>query len=139
MIDYGYEVQDSATFTTSGAGTIASVAKVVDWGAGKLFGEAVFDVTAIEIASNNEFYNLLVQGSNVAAFTGTYTTLAALELGALEVIDSDLDSAVGRYRLPFCNEMPDGTKYRYGRVYCAVGGSVATGITFSAHIEPPKA
>ena len=57
MIDYGYEVQDSATFTTSAAGTVSAVAKILDWGAGKLHAELVIDVSAIEIASNNEFYN----------------------------------------------------------------------------------
>ena len=138
MFDYDHRLATSAAFTASGAGAIGATAKIIDWGAGKVHGEAVIDVSAIELASNNELYTLLIQGSTSSSFAGTFTALASLELGAKEVLDGDQDSAIGRYRLSFSNEMPDGTVYPYGRLYCSVAGSVTTGITFSAHLEKPK-
>jgi len=139
MFDYDFRLEDgSAGFTVSAAGAIGATAQIVELGAGRMTGEMVVDVSAIEIASNNEYYALALQGSTEAAFGGTITALAELELGAKEVLAGDQDSAVGRYRLPFTNEMPDGTVYPYARIYCTCGGSVTTGITFSAHLEKSK-
>jgi len=139
MRDLGFRLEDgSAGFTVTAAGALGATAQIVDFGAGTMHGEMVVDVTAIEIASNNEYYDLQLQGSTSSSFAGTITALAELKLGANEVLVGDQDSAIGRYRIPFCNETPDGTKYRYGRVYCSVGGSVTTGITFSAHLEKAK-
>jgi len=140
MFDYDYRLEDgSGAFTVSAAGAIGATAQILNLGAGKVHGEMVVDVSAIEIASNSEYYHLALQGSTESAFGGTYTALAELKLGAKEVLDGDQDSAVGRYRVPFCTEMPDGTVYPYVRIYAALGGSISTGITFSAHLEKAKA
>ena len=64
------------------------------------------DVTALEIASNDEAYAIAVQGSDTADFsTGSpkIEELAVLNLGAAEVIGGNQDSTTGRYELPFSN------------------------------------
>jgi hypothetical protein len=104
---------------------------VCDFGAGLVEGIMFVDVTAIEIADNDELYKIALQGSEKSNFSDTYEDLAILELGANEVLDSDQDSAIGRYQVPFRNEK-NGTVYRYGRIYSTVSGSVSTGINFTA-------
>jgi len=42
---------------------------------------------------------------------------------------------VGRYTLPFSNE-DNGTFYRYVRVYTVVGGTIASGINYTAWCVP---
>ena len=143
MFDYGYEVQDSATFTVSAVGMVDSVAKIVDLGAGKCHGNLVVDVTAIEILSNDEIYDILLQGSSSATFASSITTLARLRLGAKEILQgsADVDSAAGRFRVPFTNEDVKGTKYKYARLYCNVAGNIGASpsIIFSARLEKSQA
>ena len=140
MFDYDYRLEDgAAAFTVSAAGAIGATAQIVSLGEGRMHGEMIIDVTALEIASNNEYYDLQLQGSTDSAFGGTITALSQIKLGAKEVLSGDQDSAVGRYRVPFCTEQPDGTIYPYARVYAALGGSVTTGITFSARLEKARA
>ena len=93
------------------------------------------DVTAIEIADNDELYTICVQGSSSSTFASTVENLATLELGALEVLNyGDTDSTTGRYNLPVRNEV-NGTVYQYLRLICDVAGTVSTGITFSARLQ----
>ncbi len=97
-------------------------------------GVAVIDVTAVEIASNDERYVIAVQGSTSSTFASDVQTLAAIELGATEVRSGGaIDSLVGRYEVPFINEQA-GVCYPYVRLYTDVSGAIATGINFSAFI-----
>ena len=111
MFDYDdFRLEDgSAAFTVSAAGALGATAQIVNLGEGLVRADWLVDVSAIEIASNNEYYDLFLQGSTSSSFAGTYTNLAELKLGANEVLTGDQDSAVGRYRVPFSNETPDGT------------------------------
>lgn len=95
-------------------------------------GVAVIDVTAVEIASNDERYVIHVQGSTSSTFASDVQNLAAIELGATEVRSGGaIDSLVGRYEVPFINEQA-GVTYPYIRLYTDVTGTIATGINFSA-------
>jgi hypothetical protein len=97
-------------------------------------GVAVIDVSAIEIASNDERYIIHVQGSTSATFASDVQNLVAVELGATEVRSGGaIDSLTGRYEVPFINEQ-DGICYPYIRLYTDVSGTIATGINFSAFI-----
>ena len=102
MFDYGFEVQDSATFTVSAAGTVSSVAKIADLGAAKMHGELVIDVTQIELLSNDETYDIVLQGSESSSFAGTITSLARLRLGAKEILQgsADVDSTAFEHVVP---------------------------------------
>jgi hypothetical protein len=130
--DAELEFKDAGLVAADAAATVDSVAKIVDLGEGLFEGNMVVDVTAIEIASNDEKYEIQVQLSDSSSFASGIVQGPTLCLGALEtLIGTDTDSTVGRYVLPFRNEW-NGTWYRYARVYTNVTGAIATGINFIA-------
>jgi len=129
---YGRFTYDDA-LSLKDAGLVATTTTesvIVDLGAGLADGYVVLDVTAIEVASNDEIYTICLEGSTVAAMTSGSVCLARIELGNATA-PADADTAVGRFVLPFRNEM-NGVLYRYVRIYTGVAGTVATGINFVA-------
>ena len=134
--DAELEFKDAGAVAASAAATVDSAAKVVNVGSGLFEGCMILDVTAIDIDGNNEIYDIVVQGSPVAAFTAAgVVELAAISISAKEAkrTDSDKDDDVGRYKIYFDNES-NGTFYPYLRVYtvCA-GAGISTGIDYSAY------
>lgn len=126
-------LKDAGLVAADAAATVAAAAKIVDFGAARVSGVVVAYVSAIEIASNDETYRVIVQGSNTADFSGAKENLAELTLGATEVRPGGAqDSTVGRYEIPFSNVQVD-TVYRYVRIYTDVTGTIATGINYTAH------
>lgn len=130
--DAELEFKDAGLVAASAAATVDSSAQIIDIGTGFYQGMMLIDVSAIEIASNTEIYNICIQLSSSATFASTIETAAKLELGAAEVLLGDQDSTTGRYKLYFDNEY-DGTYYQYARVYTVVAGDVATGINYAAY------
>lgn len=114
----------------------------LDVGAGLLEGYLVIDATAVEIDSNDESYEIVLQGSTVAGF-GTAAAIAPLAMmticdkastrGAAGVLANGTDDVAGRYVVPFRNER-NGTIYRYLRIKTIVVGTIASGINYSAWI-----
>jgi len=133
MIDNNFILKDAGLVAADAAGTVDSEAVIADLGAGLVEGNMVVDVSAIEVADNDEIYKISLQGSTSAAFASGIVDLAILELGAAEVTGGDADSAVGRYILPFRTEK-NGTVYRYVREYCNVDGTIGIGCNFTAHL-----
>lgn len=134
--DSELEFKDAGLVAASAAAQVDSVAKVVDVGTGLFKGCMILDVTALEIASDDEIYDIVVQGSSDSDF-GTDTNiveLAAMNLSAAEVkrTDCNKDDSTGRFKIYFDNEN-DGTFCRYLRLYTVVAGAVATGINYSAY------
>lgn len=131
---------DDSGLTLKAAGLIAASAAgsvIADLGAGLIKGEVQIDVTALEIDTNDEIYDIVLQLSSDSDF-GTDTNIrdrCSLTLCAAEVQRSDAnsDSVVGRYFLPFDNEMAS-TKYRYARIYTVVAGTIASGINYTARL-----
>lgn len=137
--DSDLEFKDAGLVAASAAATVDSAAKIVDVGTGLFRGCMLFDVSALEIASKDELYDIVIQGSPDSTF-GTATNiadLAAINLSAAEVkrTDCNKDDAIGRYKLYFDNEQ-NGTFYPYLRVYTVVGGTIATGINYTAYCVP---
>lgn len=133
--DANLEFKDAGLIAASAAAQVDSAAKYVDVGTGLFKGCMILDVSALEIASNDEIYDIIVQGSPDTDFTdSTLVELAQLNLSAKEVKRSDCnkDDSTGRFKLYFDNEN-DGTYYRYIRIYTVVAGTVATGINYSAY------
>lgn len=137
--DADLELKDAGLVAASAAATTDGAAAYVDVGTGLFEGDVVVDVTAIEIASNDELYKIYVEGASETAFDTTAVPLAVLEVGALEVLGPGsshfkVDSSTGRYIIPFRNER-DGTYYRYIRIYTVVSGTIASGggINFTAY------
>jgi hypothetical protein len=126
------ELKDAGLVAADAAATVDGSAKIIDLGTGFVAGEIVIDVTAIEIASNDERYDITLQLSDSATFASGIVDRCCLSLGAHEVLPGDTDSATGRHTLPFNNRYKDETVYRYARLYTDVTGTIATGINYSA-------
>lgn len=127
-------LKDAGLVAADAAGQVDGANKVIDVGAARLDGVVIVDVSAIEIADNNELYHVILQGSNDATFATGVENLAQISFGATEVRPGGAqDSTVGRYEMPFTNEQDD-TTYRYLRIYIDVAGTIATGINFTAWI-----
>lgn len=132
--DSSLQLKDAGLVAASAAAQVSSSAKVVNVGAATFKGVAVIDVTAVEIASNNEIYSIIIQGSTSATFASDVQNLAQLDFGATEVRGGGaIDSLTGRYELLFLNEQA-GIVYPYVRAYTVVGGTIATGINYTAFI-----
>ena len=136
--DAELELKDAGLVGSSAAATVDGAAKVLDLGSGFVEGDIVIDVTALEIANNDEIYDIIAQLSLDNDF-GTDTNIRErcqlnLSAAAVKRSDANADDAVGRYNLPFNNELK-GTKYRYARLYTAVAGAlIANGINYSAFL-----
>jgi hypothetical protein len=142
-LDSLLQMKDAGLVAASAAATVSAAAKIIDLGAAaKIKGEVVIDITALEIASNDEYYTIGIEGSSASDFSATLEPLASLTVGAKEVIPPgstayDTDSTTGRYILPFTNER-NGTVYRYLRLYTTVAGTIATGINYTAWLAKRK-
>lgn len=117
------------------AGLVASTttgSTIVDLGPGITDGFIVIDVSAVEVASGDEIYNISLEGSNVAAMASSSVSLATIEMGNAGA-PADVDTGTGRFAVPFRNEQ-NGTVYRYVRIHTKVAGTIATGINYSAFL-----
>jgi hypothetical protein len=132
-----------AALLLKAAAAVAATANgslILDVGTGMVKGDVIIDVTGLEIDSNDESYEIIIQGSSDATF-GTAANIASLcsvTIGdkvatrlAYGVFQVGTDDTTGRYTLPFRNER-NGTTYRYLRIKTVVVGTITTGITYSA-------
>jgi hypothetical protein len=124
----GYTYDNLLNLKTAGAITSsAAVATILDTNNGavgnpsRFDAVAVVDVSAIDVSSANETYDIIVQLSNSATFASGVVNRIALKLGTT-VAGSSANDVVGRYELPFDNEFAEQT-YRYVRLYTLVGGT----------------
>jgi hypothetical protein len=137
--------QSDADLVMKAAGLIAAsaaVATIRDVGDHPVRGDLIIDVTALEIDTTNEIYDIVLQGSPDAAF-GTDTNIQdilQLSLGhsAPKRTDSNKTDTIGRYVLPFSNQL-GATVYRYLRLYTVVAGTVSTGINYTARLGKLRA
>jgi len=135
IYDAELQLKDDGLVAASGAATLYGFIRVLDVGRSLFEGVLVIDVSAVEIASNNELYTVAIQGSSSSTFASDVQNLAMIDFGATEVRKGGaIDSTPGRYLLPFVN-MPDDVIYPYLRVYTTVSGSVATGIDYVAWVS----
>jgi hypothetical protein len=58
MKDYTHTLKDAGLVASSAAGQVDSSDKIVDLGEGLVEGKFIIDVTAIEIDTNNEEYEI---------------------------------------------------------------------------------
>lgn len=141
---YTYDVaqlmKDAGAITASAAAQVSAAAKVLDTQAGAAStvaalyeGILVIDVSAIDISSTDEAYDIIVQGSDSSSFASGIENLAQLNLGATAARDGGAaNSTIGRYELKFLNEQ-NGVAYRYLRVYTKVAGTTPS-INYTALI-----
>lgn len=134
-------MKDAGAITASAAATVAAAAKVFDTQGGvstntgpALFkGVLIADVSAIDVSSADEVYDLIIQGSDSSTFASGIENLAQVNLGAAATRDGGAQvSTVGRYELFFTNEQ-NGVNYRYLRVYTKAAGTTPS-INYTALI-----
>lgn len=134
--DAALQLKDAGLVAASAAAQVAAAAQVINLGAAVPFlGVVVIDVTAIEVDTGDETYEIQLQGSNSSTFAGTAAQdLAVMKLGHLTPLAGGLNtSVIGRYELPFINVQAD-TAYQYLRLFTRVVGTIATGINYKAYI-----
>lgn len=134
MSQYSRKTYDAATLLKT-AGLVAATTThplVLDLGDGFIAADLVIDITALEIASNDEIYTVSFEGSNVAALASASVTLAEKQFGNVPA-PADADTATGRHLIPVTNEL-NGVTYRYVRLVTTVVGTIATGINYSAFL-----
>lgn len=130
---------DALIFKASAAVTSSAAASIIDTGPGigHRVGRVDVNITAIDIASNDEIYQIVVQGSPDAAFgtAGNVVELATLSVGCKEakITDSDRDDAVGNRTIYFDNLDETGTPLRYLRLW-TVAAIASSSITYSARL-----
>lgn len=130
--DVNLQFKDAGLVAADAAAQVSGSNKIVDLGTGHFVGEMIIDVSAIETASSDERYDIIVQLSSSSTFSSGIVDAAVLPLGHATPLVGDTTSTTGRYTLMFHNEY-NGTWYRYARIYVDVSGTVATGINFTAY------
>ena len=140
QIDQTYDndllMHDSASsISASAAGLVAGAAKIIDFGTARIDGRLIVDVTALDVAAGDEatvFMQVSDGGPGTTAFeAGNWRAVGSIILGDVTLNGSKVDSTVGRYELPFSNQL-NGTVYRYGRIYLLIAASGA--LTYKAFI-----
>ena len=154
MVQQSFDRTQDANLLLKDAGLIAAddicqvggADQILDVGAGHFQGDLVIDVTACEVASNDEAYRVTLQGSNSATFASGVVPLQTMCFGAYESLGTslgyDVDVTTGRYILPVHNfgyttagDAGTGTYFRYLRLVVDVAGTIATGINFTAWLS----
>lgn len=135
VFDSLLELKDAGLVAASAAAEVDAVAKIVDLGESYFEGNLVVDVTALEVDTANEKYEIEWQLSDSSTFGSGNVVATVIKLGDSSVTGSSADNAVGRYIQPVRNEFAD-TIYRYARLYTRIAGTIATGINYSAFLSP---
>lgn len=130
--DANLELKDAGLVAASAAAQVDSADKIVDLGAGRVDARVILDVSALEVASTDEKYDIQLQGSNSATFASGIVDLGMLRMGN-ETSPISADTSTGRFELHFTNQQ-NGTTYRYVRLYTYVAGSIASGINYTGFI-----
>jgi len=131
--DASLELTDSGLIAASAAGQVDGSAQIIDLGTGRVKGQAIIDVSACEVDTGDELYEIGIQVSSSATFASAIHEVATLKLGDAVVLPGDVDRTTGRFVLPFTNEIGDGLCYRYMRIYTTISGTIATGINMVAY------
>lgn len=132
--DIGQLVSDNAAaYTASGFLQVGGATGSIDLGGNQGVSPvqvargdfmAVFDVTALDITSGNETYNLDIVVSNSPSFASGNAIAASVQFGkgaSLRVANSG-DSVIGRYEVGFTNQVA-GTIYEFAAVFLTVAGT----------------
>jgi len=107
--------------------------KYYDTGGGRTRGDVVINVYAVPNILASTKFTMRLQGGKNSAFS-TLNDLQILELGDATQISGGSDLGVGRYILPFSNDL-DGTVYRYLRHYITCSGTCGTGIQYECYLS----
>ena len=135
VYDHALLLKDAGLVAADAAWQVGGADKIYDLGSDTALIRAVciVDVSAIEVDTTDESYQIVIQGSTKDDFSSEFDDLAQLTLGHASAVAmrGDRTSPVGRYEIPFTN-VKGGNVFRYLRGYTDVTGTIATGINFIA-------
>lgn len=107
---------------------------ILDVGPGRQDFTFAVNVTSLDIASADEHYQFVLQGSNSSTFASGIENLAILDLGATASrLGGAIDSVAGRYLVEASNQA-GATEYEYVRLNVLIAGTTPT-ITFDAWLS----
>jgi len=119
-------LHDGAVVSASVAGNVAGTARILNLGSGRVSGDIIVDVSAMDVADNDEIITIGVQISDSATFASNFWEVASLSIGDEAIINGDVAMGVGRYVIPFTNLIADGVTKKYLRLYFTEAGTVTT-------------
>ena len=144
-LDSAIQLKDAGLVAASAAATVSSAAAYADFGAANAYARfaIVIDWTACEVDSGNEVYTIQVEGSTATSFSTKYR-LATRQFGDSSVNAQPVDTTSSGRAVIFadnvaCTSASDpGSEIacQYVRIYCTVGGTVATGFNYTAWLVP---
>lgn len=140
-LDTATQLKDAGLVAATTAGQVGGSAAVADLGGGYAEFDVVIDWTACEVASGDEKYDLVIEGSTSTAFSTAYV-LGRLILGDSSVTNHQVDTPPSGRMVIHCNNgaitsATDGNSVspmRYVRVNARVAGTVATGLNYTAFL-----
>lgn len=126
---------DAATvLKTAGALTAASTdGTILDVGAGMLEASLILDITAIDVVTGDEVYDIILQGSNSATFASGVNNLWRARLGDSALTDESVDTVIGRLQALVLNSKDGQNKFRYLRLRTKCAGTTPS-INYSAFL-----
>lgn len=136
LVDVNLQLADTQTVTTGGALTVASVARILDVGAGAFKGEVMADISTVDATTGDELSLFIVQGSNSSSFASGIVNLAIAAFGdSSKTAESADNLGDERIILPLSN-VREGTTYRYIRAYVLGTGTTPSMIVNQAYLGP---
>lgn len=145
--DAATELKDAGAITADAAAQVGGSDRILDLEEGgglfdtpsgsdgsRFDGSIIVDVTAVEVGTGDEIYNIVAQVSSSPTFASDVRNVGILQLAAGAVAAGGGGGAeVGHYELGFTNE-ENGVARRFMRLFTDVAGTIATGIDYVAHL-----
>jgi hypothetical protein len=136
---YSQHTYDNALLIRALASAITSTetgSVILDVGAGLFVGDLVIDYSGLDVATGDEAYTFMLEGSPDAAFgtAGNIPVVAMQRIGGATgaAPGGTADAAAGTITVPFRNER-NGTTFRYLRLYTLLAGTTPS-IVFKAFL-----
>lgn len=135
LLDSATQLKDAGLVAASAQTQVGGADAKLDFGAGKPFTEVklMIDISAIEVASGDEKYEIEFQLSDSPTFASGVVVADVTKVGDSSVTGSSADTAAGGPIVKTVNNEWQGTRYRYARLFTRIAGTVATGINYTAY------
>jgi hypothetical protein len=128
----GFTFDAADLLKAAGAITATAASSILDKGAARYDARVIVDISAIDVSSGDESYELRVQLSNSATFASGIQTVGSFRFGDSTVTGGSADTVVGRYELGISTEF-NGTTFRYIRINAVIAGTTPS-INYTAYL-----
>jgi hypothetical protein len=134
-VDRNLMFAEDLTLTATGMIQFAAADVIYRLGPGRMDTVLVISITAIDVSSGNELYDLYLQASDSATLASNVHIIGHLQVGHSSVLlgGATVSSVVGRYEVPFQNVVAGSILLDYARMRLVAAGTTPS-ITFDAWI-----